>query len=216
MNLILFGAPGVGKGTVSEMLEKKYSLPHISTGDLFRDEVKKGTSLGRQVQELISEGKLVPDDLVISLIKQRLSEKDCSKGFLLDGFPRTLPQADSLEVFLSSQGKKIDFAVNIWIPREEIVRRLSSRRTCKACGSVYNLQFKDLTPKKEGVCDKCGGELYQREDDKEETILQRLDVYEKQTVPLVEYYRKKGFLVEVTGESSEVIFKKLCKILEVK
>uniref|UniRef100_A0A7J2TJK1 Adenylate kinase n=1 Tax=Archaeoglobus fulgidus TaxID=2234 RepID=A0A7J2TJK1_ARCFL len=213
MNLILLGAPGAGKGTQAKIIMEKYGIPQISTGDMLREAVAKGTELGKKAREYMAQGKLVPDEIVIGIVKERLSQKDCEKGFILDGFPRTLAQAEALDKIMSEMGRKIDAVINVNVPEEEVVRRIVYRRTCRNCGAIYHLIYNP--PKKEGICDKCGGELYQREDDKEETVRERYRVYKKNTEPLIEYYRKKGILFDVDGTKDiESVKKEILGILE--
>jgi adenylate kinase len=197
MNLILLGPPGAGKGTQAKIIMDKYEIPQISTGDMLREAVAKGTELGKKAKKYMAEGKLVPDEIVIGIVKERLKQKDCEKGFILDGFPRTLAQAEALDRIMGEMGKKIDAVINVNVPEEEVVRRIAYRRTCKNCGAIYHLIYNP--PKRPGICDKCGGELYQREDDKEETVRERYRVYKKNTEPLIEYYKKKGILFDVDG-----------------
>jgi len=197
MNLILLGPPGAGKGTQAKIIMDKYGIPQISTGDMLREAVAKGTELGKKAKEYMTQGKLVPDEIVIGIVKERLKQKDCEKGFILDGFPRTLAQAEALDRIMGEMGKKIDAVINVNVPEEEVVRRIAYRRTCRNCGAIYHLIYNP--PKKPGICDKCGGELYQREDDKEETVRERYRVYKKNTEPLIEYYKKKGILFDVDG-----------------
>ncbi|MCD6522913.1 MAG: adenylate kinase [Candidatus Diapherotrites archaeon] len=188
--VIFLGPPGAGKGTYASRIMERLNIPQISTGDLLREAIRNRTEIGIKAEEYVSQGKLVPDDIVIEILKQRLAKDDCKNGFILDGFPRTIEQAKALDNITH-----IDLVINLVVPDEIIVKRLSSRIICKRCGAVYNLIT--LPPKKEGICDKCGGPLYQREDDKPEVIMQRLDVYKKQTAPLVEYYRNRGILVDI-------------------
>ena len=195
MNLILFGAPGAGKGTYASRLSGLFGIVSIATGDMFREEIKKGTSLGRKVAEYVRCGKLVPDDIVIDILAERLKAREAEKGFILDGFPRTVEQAEALGRIV-----KIDAIVQIVVPEWIIVERLSNRRICSKCGTIYNLRY--LKPKKEGICDKCGGKLYQREDDKPGVVKERLEVYEKQTQPLIEYYRQKTPIIKI--ENNEI------------
>jgi adenylate kinase len=190
LNLILFGAPGAGKGTYASRLSGLFGIVSIATGDMFREEIKKGTSLGRKVAEYVRCGKLVPDDIVIDILAERLKAREAEKGFILDGFPRTVEQAEALGRIV-----KIDAIVQIVVPEWIIVERLSNRRICSKCGTIYNLRY--LKPKKEGICDKCGGKLYQREDDKPGVVKERLEVYEKQTQPLIEYYRQKTPIIKI-------------------
>ncbi len=213
MNLIFLGPPGSGKGTQAKMLVDKYGIPQISTGDILREAVKEGTPLGKEAKKYMDEGKLVPDEVVVGIVRERLKEPDCTKGFILDGFPRTIPQAEALDKTLQEMGKGIDHVLSLEVDREELVRRLSGRRTCKRCGAMYHIIFDP--PKKDGVCDRCGGELYQRDDDKEETIRERLRVYEEQTAPLIEYYRKKGLLRPIDGVGKiEEIFARIRETIE--
>ena len=196
MNLILMGAPGAGKGTQSEKISEKWGIPAISTGDMLRAAIKAGTDLGKTAKSFMDEGKLVPDEVVIGIVKERLAEDDCKKGFILDGFPRTIPQAEALD----EMGVDIEYVINIDISDERIVNRMSGRRVCESCGRPYHLV--NLKPKKDGVCDDCGGTLVQRKDDHPDTVLARLDVYHKETEPLVDYYKKQGKLVNVEGQDN--------------
>lgn len=200
MRLIIFGPPGAGKGTQAERIVKKISVSHISTGDIFREAAAKKTELGQRVKEYMDKGELVPDDIVVKVVEERLKQPDCKKGFLLDGFPRTLIQAKALDKILEKLKTKIDVVINLEVAEEEIVKRLSNRRVCKVCGTVYHLIFNP--PKISDKCDKCGGKLYQRDDDKEEAVRNRLKVYQKQTQPLIEYYRKKNVLKDVNGNKN--------------
>jgi len=210
----MLGPPGAGKGTQAKMLVDRLGIPQVSTGDMLREAVKKGTDLGKKAKEYMDAGKLVPDEVVIGIVKERLAQSDCGNGFILDGFPRTIPQAQALDEALKGLGKKIDHVVNVAVPAEELVTRLTGRRTCRQCGSMFHVVFNP--PKKEGVCDKCGGELYQRDDDKEETIRQRLKVYEDQTSPLIDYYGRKGVLHDIDGRGSiDEIFQDILKVLGV-
>lgn len=197
MYIILLGAPGAGKGTQAKIIADKYGIPQISTGDMLREAVAKGTELGKKAKEFMSQGKLVPDDVVIGIIRERLRQKDCEKGFILDGFPRTIAQAEALDRIMNEIGKKIDAVININVPEEEVVKRIVNRRVCRKCGAIYHLIYDP--PKRKGFCDKCGGELYQRDDDKEEIVRERFRVYQKNTEPLVDYYRKRGILHDVDG-----------------
>jgi adenylate kinase len=213
MNLILLGAPGAGKGTQAELIVSNYGIPQISTGDMLRDAVARGTELGKKAKEYMDRGELVPDEVVIGIVKDRLSQKDCEKGFILDGFPRTIKQAEALDEILKELGKKIDAVINVAVPEEEIVKRIVNRRTCKECKAVYHLIYNP--PKEDNKCDKCGGELYQRDDDKEETVKERLRVYKSQTEPLIEYYGKKGIVYDVDGTKSiEGVFEEIKKVLD--
>ena len=192
------GLPGAGKGTQAEQIVEKYSIPHISTGDMFRSAIKEGTDLGLQAKSFMDKGELVPDEVTIGIVRERLSKEDCEKGFLLDGFPRTVPQAEALENILSDLNKKIDFVINIDVEKELLMERLTGRRICKSCGSTYHLVFNP--PATEGVCDRCNGELYQRADDNEETVENRLEVNLKQTKPLLDFYETKGYLRNINGQ----------------
>lgn len=197
MNLILLGPPGAGKGTQAQRIVDRYHIPQISTGDILRAAVKESTPLGMKAKGFMDQGQLVPDEIVIGIIEERLKAKDCDPGFTLDGFPRTIPQAEALQPILTNIEKKIDHVINIEVDPEELVRRLTGRRTCKNCGAMFHLFFQP--PKKEGICDRCGGTLYQRADDKEETIRTRLKEYEKQTAPLIQYYQGKKTLRSIQG-----------------
>jgi len=215
MNIILLGPPGSGKGTQAEMLSKTYGIPHISTGDILREEVMKGTSLGEKVKVYMNKGELVPDELVIEILKKRLQEPDCKKGFILDGFPRNLRQAKALDIILRDVNLKIDAVVYIDVTDEEIMRRLSLRRTCKVCGRVYNLYYNP--PKYDEKCDICGGELFIRDDDKPEVIERRLKVFNEETKPLIEYYEEKRLLVRISGMSSiDDVFRHIAEKLGLK
>ena len=197
MNLVLMGLPGVGKGTQAEKIVEKYGIPHISTGDMFRAAIKEGTPLGLKAKEYMDSGNLVPDEVTIGIVRERLGKDDCEKGFLLDGFPRTVAQADALEEILSDLGKKLDYVVNIAVEEDQLMQRLTGRRVCRNCGATYHVIFNP--PKEEGVCDKCGGELYQRDDDKEETVRTRLEVNKQQQQPLLTFYEGKGYLKTIDG-----------------
>lgn len=198
MNLILMGLPGAGKGTQAEQIVAKYNIPHISTGDMFRAAMKDETELGLQAKSFIDKGALVPDEVTIGIVRERLSQEDCVKGFLLDGFPRTVAQASALEEIMKDLGKQINYVLNINVDSGLLLKRLTGRRICKDCGSTYHLEFNP--PAKEGVCDKCGGELYQRSDDNEETVANRLEVNIKQTKPLLDFYEELGYLKSINGE----------------
>jgi adenylate kinase len=218
MKFIFLGPPGVGKGTYSSRIATKMGILHISTGDLFREEVKKGTELGKMVDKIMDSGELVPDEVTIKVLKSRLSIPDAGKGFILDGFPRTIPQAEMLD-----REMKIDAAINLFLPEELLVKKIAARRVCRKCGDLYNvvtikqgkIHMPPILPKVEGKCDKCGGELYQRDDDKEEIVKERLDAYREETEPLIDYYRKKGILhdIDVVG-SPEVMVPIIMKVLE--
>ena len=200
MKLILMGPPGAGKGTQAEKLIDLYQIPHISTGDMFRKAQKEGTALGLQAKSYMDQGQLVPDEVTIGIVRERLSEDDCKNGFLLDGFPRTVQQADALGGILTDLGMNLDAVIDIQVDKDFLVERLTGRRVCKACGATYHVSFN--APKVENVCDKCGGELYQRNDDKIETVSNRLDVYAAQTAPLIEYYQSKGMIKSIDGSKS--------------
>ncbi len=197
MILILLGAPGVGKGTQGELIAKEYGIPQISTGDILRREVKEGTQLGREAKKYMDSGALVPDDVIVKMMENRIKENDCKNGFILDGFPRTVAQAEALDVMLKQNGLALDKVILIDVPKEEIIDRLTGRRVCSKCGAVYHI--KNNPPKNDGVCDKCGGKLIQRSDDTKEVVENRLDVYEKSTMPLIEYYEKTDKLVRING-----------------
>ncbi len=198
MNIVLLGAPGAGKGTQAARMVEEFSLPHISTGDIFRKAVADGTPLGLEAKRYMDAGELVPDEVTIGIVKERLTQPDCEAGFILDGFPRTVPQADALGAALASMGRALDAVVLVDVPSSALVARLTSRRQCRACGRIYNVMG-DM-PDAEGVCDSCGGEVYQRADDSVETVTNRLTVYEANTRPLIEYYRDKGLLRAVDGD----------------
>lgn len=198
MRLVLLGAPGAGKGTQAVNLSEKLKVPHISTGDIFRYNIKNSTPLGKMAKEYIDKGSLVPDEVTVGIVKDRLVQEDCSGGFILDGFPRTIPQAESLDVVLSGMGVSLDYAVDIYVADTEIIKRLSGRRVCPACGMSYHVHFGP--PKKDGICDGCQTSLIQREDDREATVLNRLETYHRQTEPLIEYYKGKGKLLVVEGQ----------------
>lgn len=193
MNLVFLGPPGVGKGTIAKEIAKEKGIPQISTGDLLREAVKQGSELGKKAKTYMDSGKLVPDNLVINLLKNRISKDDCKKGFILDGFPRTVPQAEAL-----AKEVKINRVLNFKALDKTIIQRLSGRRTCKSCNAIYHLI--NIPPKVEGICDKCGGELFQRDDDKPKAIKKRLEVYQQQTAPLIDYYNKKGNLADIDTE----------------
>lgn len=200
MKIILMGPPGAGKGTQAEKLVKLYQIPHISTGDMFRKAQKDGTELGLKAKEYMEQGQLVPDEVTVGIVRERLAEADCKDGFLLDGFPRTVQQADALDGILKDLGMALDRVINIEVDKAFLVDRLTGRRVCRICGATFHVVNK--APKVEGVCDKCGGELYQRNDDKIETVSNRLDVYAAQTAPLIEYYQSKGVMSSIDGSKS--------------
>ena len=200
MKIIMLGAPGAGKGTQAEKLVELYQIPHISTGDMFRKAQKDGTELGLRAKEYMEQGQLVPDEVTVGIVRERLAEADCKDGFLLDGFPRTVQQADALDGILKDLGMVLDRVINIEVDKAFLVDRLTGRRVCRTCGATFHVVNK--APKVEGVCDKCGGELYQRNDDKIETVSNRLDVYAAQTAPLIEYYQSKGIMSSIDGSKS--------------
>ncbi len=212
MKIIMLGAPGAGKGTQAKMIADKYSIPHISTGDIFRANIKNGTELGMKAKTYMDQGLLVPDELVVDLVVDRVAQDDCKNGYVLDGFPRTIPQAESLDAALEKMGSSIDFAINVEVPDENIVKRMSGRRACVECGATYHIVH--IPTKVEGICDKCGKELILRDDDKPETVLKRLNVYHEQTQPLIDYYNGKKVLVEVDGtKDMGEVFADIIKIL---
>lgn len=197
MKIIMLGAPGAGKGTQAKMIAERYNIPHVSTGDIFRANIKNNTELGRKAKEYMDKGELVPDELTVSILLDRVAQDDCKTGYVLDGFPRTIPQAEILDQELTKLGETIDFAINVDVPDENIIKRMSGRRACVSCGATYHIEH--IPPKKEGICDTCGSELILRDDDKPETVKNRLNVYHTQTQPLIEYYSKKGVLRDVDG-----------------
>ena len=197
MKIIMLGAPGAGKGPQAQMIADKYEIPHLSTGDIFRENVKNGTELGMEAKKYMDQGALVPDELTVKILLDRVAKDDCKNGYVLDGFPRTIPQAEVLDNALNEIGEKIDYAINVDVPDENIIRRMSGRRACLSCGATYHIEH--VPPKTEGICDRCGKELVLRDDDKEETVKNRLDVYHKQTQPLIDFYTKKGVLKTVDG-----------------
>ena len=197
MRLIIMGAPGAGKGTQAAFISEKYSIPQISTGDMFRAAVKSGTELGKKAKACMDAGKLVPDEITIGIVRERLSKSDCENGFILDGFPRTVEQADALGKILTEMGQQLTCVLNIHVPSEDLIERAIGRRICRSCGSTYHVKFN--APAKENICDKCGGELYQRADDTAETMSNRLSVYESSTRPLIDYYKKQKIYVEIDG-----------------
>ena len=212
MRLVIFGPPGAGKGTQAKLLSERLGVPHIATGDMLREAVKAGTRLGGLAKKYMDEGRLVPDEVVIGMVEERLRQPDCSKGFILDGFPRTIEQAEALDSELEKLGLKLDAVLNLEVGDEEVVKRIALRRTCRSCGAVFHLIFNP--PRREGVCDRCGGELYQRDDDREEVVRNRLKVYRQQTKPLLEFYRRRGLLRDVNGERSiEDVFKEILAAL---
>ena len=213
MKIVMLGAPGAGKGTQAEKLASKYGLPHVSTGDIFRKNIKEGTELGKEAKGYMDAGALVPDELTVRLLLDRVSNDDCDLGYILDGFPRTIPQAEALDRELAKLEEKIDFAINVEVPDDNIIERMSGRRACLKCGATYHLQY--IPPKKEGVCDECGSELVIRDDDKPETVKNRLATYHEQTQPLVDYYKKQGVYHEVDGTKDvDSVFDSIRDILE--
>ncbi|MDD6347044.1 MAG: adenylate kinase [Lachnospiraceae bacterium] len=212
MRLIMLGAPGAGKGTQAARLAEAYGIPHISTGDIFRANIKGGTELGRKAKSYMDAGQLVPDELVCDLVADRISQSDCEKGFILDGFPRTIPQAEALSAALDKMGLTLSAAVNVDVPDDNIIRRMGGRRACLKCGATYHIEH--LKPAVEGICDKCGSELVLRDDDKPETVKTRLNVYHEQTQPLIDYYEKAGLLRTVDGTvSADAVFEAIRSIL---
>lgn len=197
MKIIMLGAPGAGKGTQAKMIADKYGVPHISTGDIFRANIKNGTELGMEAKKYMDQGLLVPDELTVKILLDRVANDDCKNGYVLDGFPRTIPQAEVLDNALNELGDKIDFAINVDVPDENIINRMSGRRACLSCGATYHIEH--IPPKAEGICDRCGKELILRDDDKPETVKNRLGVYHEQTQPLIDFYEKKGVLESVDG-----------------
>ena len=197
MKIIMLGAPGAGKGTQAKQMAAKYEIPHISTGDIFRANIKEGTALGMEAKSYMDKGQLVPDELTVKILLDRVSKDDCKNGYVLDGFPRTIPQADVLDKAVSELNDKIDYAINVDVKDDNIIRRMSGRRACLNCGATYHIV--NVPPKKEGICDTCGSELVIRDDDKEETVKARLLAYHEQTQPLIDYYNNKGILKEVDG-----------------
>lgn len=212
MIIVMLGAPGAGKGTQAAMICEKYGLPHVSTGDIFRSNIKNGTELGKKAKGYMDQGKLVPDELTIQLLLDRVAQDDCKDGYILDGFPRTIPQADALTKALAELGQKVDAAIDVEVPDENIIRRMSGRRSCPKCGASYHIEY--IPPKKEGICDVCGSTLIQRDDDKPETVKQRLAVYHDQTQPLISYYEKAGVLNKVDGtKDKDDVFADIVSIL---
>ena len=213
MKIVMLGAPGAGKGTQAKMIAAKYEVPHISTGDIFRANIKNGTELGKKAKEYMDQGLLVPDELTVDLVIDRLSQEDCAKGYILDGFPRTIPQAEALDAALSKRGEKMDYAIDVDVPDENIVNRMSGRRACTGCGATYHIVH---NPSKKGdLCEVCGETLILRDDDKPETVQKRLTVYHEQTQPLIDYYTQQGILKTVDGtQDMNDVFTDVTKILE--
>ena len=212
MKIIMLGAPGAGKGTQAKMIADKYGVPHISTGDIFRANIKNGTELGMEAKKYMDQGLLVPDELTVRILLDRVAQDDCKNGYVLDGFPRTIPQAEVLDSELTKIGDHIDYAINVDVPDENIVKRMSGRRACLTCGATYHIEH--VPPKKEGICDVCGSELVLRDDDKPETVKNRLNVYHEQTQPLIDFYTEKGVLKTVDGTvPMEEVFAAITAIL---
>ena len=212
MKIIMLGAPGAGKGTQAKKIADKYQIPHISTGDIFRANIKEGTELGKKAKSYMDQGQLVPDELTLELIMDRFQNPDCKDGYVLDGFPRTIPQAEALTKALAKKGETIDYAINVEVPDENIINRMGGRRACLGCGSTYHIVY--APTKTEGICDRCGEKLVLRDDDKPETVKNRLNVYHNQTQPLIDYYTKQGKLAEVDGTMGmEDVFGAIVKIL---
>lgn len=212
MNLVLMGLPGAGKGTQAEKIVEHYDIPHISTGDMFRAAIKEGTQLGLKAKSFMDQGNLVPDEVTIGIVRERLNKQDCENGFLLDGFPRTVAQAEALETITKELNKQIDYVINIDVDQSILMERLTGRRICKDCGATYHLVFNP--PAKEGVCDKCGGELYQRADDNAETVSTRLSVNVKQSQPLLDFYQEKGYLRNINANQDiNIVFEYVRQLL---
>jgi adenylate kinase len=212
MKIIMLGAPGAGKGTQADKICAKYNIPHISTGDIFRANIKNNTELGQKAKSYMDKGELVPDELVVDLVVDRIKADDCTNGYVLDGFPRTIPQAEALDAALAAINDKVDYAINVEVPDENIINRMSGRRACVACGATYHIVH--IPTKVEGVCDKCGADLILRDDDKPETVKNRLNVYHEQTQPLIDYYTAKNVLHEVDGtKAMEDVFSSIVSIL---
>ena len=212
MKIIMLGAPGAGKGTQAKKIAEKYQIPHISTGDIFRANIKGGTELGMKAKTFMDQGMLVPDEITIGMLMDRIGQEDCINGYVLDGFPRTIPQAESLTKALAERGEKVDHAINVDVPDENIINRMSGRRACLGCGATYHITFNP--PVKEGICDTCGQELVLRDDDKPETVKKRLDVYHQQTQPLIDYYKNAEVLAEVDGtQPMDAVFQGIVEIL---
>ena len=212
MKLILLGAPGAGKGTQAKMIAEKYGIPHVSTGDIFRANIKNGTELGKEAKQYMDQGKLVPDELTVKILLDRVAQDDCKNGYVLDGFPRTIPQANVLDEALTKLGDKIDYAVNVDVPDDNIINRMGGRRACVACGATYHIVYN--APKTEGICDVCGKELIIRDDDQPETVKNRLKVYHDQTQPLIDFYEGKGVLKSVDGTADmKDVFAAIVEIL---
>lgn len=212
MKIVMLGAPGAGKGTQADRIAEKYAIPHISTGDIFRANLKAGTELGMKAKEYMDKGLLVPDSLTVDLLMDRIAKDDCKNGYVLDGFPRTIPQAEALKTALEKKGEKLDYAIDVNVPDENIIGRMSGRRACVKCGATYHIVY--AAPAKEGICDKCGSELILRDDDKPETVKKRLAVYHEQTQPLIDFYKAEGILKTVDGtQNLEKVFADIIDIL---
>ncbi len=212
MKIIMLGAPGAGKGTQAKLIGEKYGIPHISTGDIFRANIKNGTALGMEAKSYMDQGLLVPDELTVKILLDRVAQEDCAGGYVLDGFPRTIPQAEVLDKALGELNDKIDHAIDVDVPDENIIKRMSGRRACVGCGATYHIEF--IKPKTEGICDDCGQELVLRDDDRPETVGKRLDVYHEQTQPLIDFYNKKGILKTVDGtREMDEVFDAIVEIL---
>lgn len=212
MKIIMLGAPGAGKGTQAKKIAEKYNIPHISTGDIFRANIKNGTELGKKAKTYMDQGLLVPDELVVDLVVDRVGQEDAKSGYVLDGFPRTIPQAEALDNALTAINEKVDYAINVDVPDENIINRMSGRRACVACGGTYHIEYAPTNV--EGICDACGGKLVLRDDDKPETVKKRLDVYHEQTQPLIDYYNNKGILVDIDGtQEMSQVFDAIVKVL---
>ena len=212
MKIVMLGAPGAGKGTQAKMIAERYGIPHVSTGDIFRANIKNGTDLGREAKAYMDKGELVPDELTVRILLDRVAQDDCKNGYVLDGFPRTIPQAETLKKELDRLGESIDFAIDVDVPDENIVKRMGGRRACVTCGATYHIEH--VPPKKEGICDVCGGELILRDDDKPETVQNRLNVYHTQTQPLIDFYTAEGVLKIVDGtQDMKDVFNAIVSIL---
>lgn len=213
MKIIMLGAPGAGKGSQASRIANEYHLPHISTGDIFRANLKEETELGKQAKSFMDKGELVPDDITIAMLLNRIHEEDCKDGYILDGFPRTIPQAEALTEALAKEGEKIDLALDVEAPDDLIIKRMGGRRTCPNCSAIYHIET--LKPKKEGICDLCGSELMQRKDDNEETVKNRLKIYHEMTEPLISYYKKENILEEIDGtENLDKVFETVKEIIK--
>ncbi len=213
MKIIMLGAPGAGKGTQAKLISEKFGIPHISTGDIFRANIKEGTELGKEAKEYMDKGQLVPDELTVRILLDRVEKDDCRNGYVLDGFPRTIPQAQVLDNEVAKLGEKIDFAIDVEVPDENIIRRMGGRRACPKCGATYHVEH--IPPKKEGICDACGENLVLRDDDKPETVKNRLEVYHKQTQPLIDHYSKQNILRTVDGTADmQDVFDSIVRLLE--